>query len=212
MPEGHVVTAPADGVIRMVRDDSTRHGCGPDYAWDANYIIVDFENGTEALFLHMKAGSARVSVGQRVQRGEPLAEVGNSGWVCGTHLHFQIQQTCSSWWCPSIPANFTDVGAPERGTTLASNNCPDIIDTDTLIQAQQDQPDYPAHSENGKGGAPTPGQAGASTDPTSKLEITCSQSGNLAQIPNLILMFGALFAWNRYRKYKTLLQKPRQKS
>ncbi len=122
--EGELVTAPADGTIRMVRDDSTRHGCGSAYAWDANYVIVDFGDGTEALFLHMKAGTARVTPGQSVRRGEPLAEVGNSGWVCGTHLHFQFQKTCSSWWCPSIPASFTEAGDPDRGITLASNNCP----------------------------------------------------------------------------------------
>ncbi len=121
--EGTLVTAPADGVVRMVRDDSTSHGCASEFAWDANYVVLDLGAGLDALFLHLRAGSARVIAGQSVRRGEPLGEVGNSGWVCGTHLHFQLQQSCRSWWCPSVPATFFDAGDPTKGQRLVSKNC-----------------------------------------------------------------------------------------
>ncbi|MFU8802615.1 MAG: M23 family metallopeptidase, partial [Bradymonadaceae bacterium] len=121
--KGSVLTAPADGVVRMVRDDSTRFGCDPKYAWDANYVVLDFGTGYEALFLHLKAGSARVRAGQSVRAGEPIGEVGNSGWVCGTHLHFQIQETCSSWWCTSVEASFANVADSSRNARLTSQNC-----------------------------------------------------------------------------------------
>ena len=120
---GGVVTAPADGIVRMVKMDSTRHGCSSAYASDANYVVLDFGDGTEALFLHLKANSSRVSVGDQVRQGDPVAEVGNSGWICGTHLHFQIQQTCSSWWCQSVQASFQGAGDPLYPTTVTSNNC-----------------------------------------------------------------------------------------
>ena len=120
---GGVVTAPADGTIRMVKQDSTRHGCSQEYANDANYVVLDFGDGTEALFLHLRANSSRVSVGDQVQQGDPIAEVGNSGWVCGTHLHFQIQNSCSSWWCQSIQASFETHGDPLYPETVTSNNC-----------------------------------------------------------------------------------------
>lgn len=202
IPEGTVVTAPADGVIRMVRDDSTRHGCGPEFAWDANYVIVDFENGTEALFLHMKAGSARVTVGQTVQRGDALAEVGNSGWVCGTHLHFQIQETCDSWWCQSIPADFNNVGDPDRGATLASNNCPAPESTTETVVYKQDQFKNVENLDYGKGGVPTPQTYERDTKSSnSKLHVTCSQSGGLEQLPGFIVLLGATIGWNRCRKY-----------
>jgi len=125
--EGSVVTAPADGIVRMVRDDSTRFGCDPKFAWDANYVVLDFGTGHEALFLHLKAGSARVRPGQSVRAGEAIGEVGNSGWVCGTHLHFQIQETCASWWCPSVQATFADVSNASRGARLTSRNCPNEL-------------------------------------------------------------------------------------
>jgi hypothetical protein len=135
--DGSLVTAPADGVVRMVRDDSTRFGCDPKYAWDANYVVLDFGTGYEALFLHLKAGSVRVRPGQSVRAGEPIGEVGNSGWVCGTHLHFQIQKTCESWWCPSVPASFADVADASRNTRLTSQNCP--VEMACTVSSGQDR-------------------------------------------------------------------------
>lgn len=120
---GGEVVAPADGVVRRIKNDSTRYGCSRDYANDGNYVILDFGDGTEALFLHLRAGSITVQPGQQVSRGQKVGEVGNSGWICGTHLHFQIQQTCSSYYCQSIQANFNMYGDPGYGQRLESKNC-----------------------------------------------------------------------------------------
>lgn len=120
---GGEVVAPADGIIRRVKGDSTRYGCDSSYGNDGNYVVVDFGDGTEALFLHLKAGSITVTPGQQVRRGQKVGEVGNSGWICGTHLHFQLQQTCSSWYCQSIPASFIMFGDPSTGQRIESQNC-----------------------------------------------------------------------------------------
>lgn len=124
---GGEVAAPADGVIRSIRMDSTAYGCSSAYANDANYVVVEFGDGTEALFLHLQAGSSSLQVGDPVKQGDVVGEVGLSGWVCGAHLHFQIQQTCQSpWWCQSIASSFVDYGDPGLGATLMSNNCPPL--------------------------------------------------------------------------------------
>ncbi|MGE3675688.1 MAG: peptidoglycan DD-metalloendopeptidase family protein [Polyangiaceae bacterium] len=120
---GGEVSAPADGTVRMIRMDSNSYGCDSAYANDANYVIIAFGDGTEALFLHLQAGSSNLSVGQSVKRGDVVARVGNSGWICGTHLHFQIQQTCGSWWCQSLPSTFQNFGDPSLGTNITSDNC-----------------------------------------------------------------------------------------
>jgi cyanophycinase len=121
---GQAVSAPADGVVRRVRMDSTSGGCSSSYANDANYVVIDFQDGTEALLLHLQAGSSSLVEGQAVKQGDVVGAIGLSGWVCGAHLHFQIQTTCSSWWCQSIPASFVDFGDPGLGASLISNNCP----------------------------------------------------------------------------------------
>ncbi|MCA9618344.1 MAG: peptidoglycan DD-metalloendopeptidase family protein [Myxococcales bacterium] len=132
IPVGGDVAAPADGVVRLVRMDSTSGGCSSAYANDANYVVVDFGDGTEALFLHLQAGSTSLQVGDPVKQGDVVGKVGLTGWVCGAHLHFQIQQTCNSWWCQSIPSTFVDFGDPGVGTSLPSNNCPPLDPCDTL--------------------------------------------------------------------------------
>ncbi len=120
---GGEVVAPADGVVRAIRMDSSAYGCDSAFANSANYVVLDFGDGTEALFLHLQADSSSLSVGDPVLRGEVVARVGLSGWVCGAHLHFQIQETCGSWWCQSIPSEFEGIGDPELGTSIESDNC-----------------------------------------------------------------------------------------
>lgn len=129
---GGEVASPADGTVRRVRMDSTTGGCSSSYANDANYVVVDFGDGTEALFLHLQAGSTNLQMGDPVKQGDVVGRVGLTGWVCGAHLHFQIQQTCASWWCQSISSTFVDYGDPGYGASLASNNCPVLTACDDV--------------------------------------------------------------------------------
>ena len=128
LQDGDPVFAVAPGMIRATRDDSERYGCDQDFAEDANYVILDFEDGTEALYLHLQQGSLAVAPGDRVARGQFLGRVGKSGRICGfrdegVHLHFQVQEPCDHWYCTSIPARFDMLGDPFIGEQLASSNC-----------------------------------------------------------------------------------------
>lgn len=136
IPVGGEVAAPADGVVRLVRMDSTNGGCSSTYANDANYVVLDFGDGTEALFLHLQAGSSSLQVGDQVKQGDVVGAVGLTGWVCGAHLHFQIQETCPSWWCQSIASSFVGFGDPGLGTSMPSNNCPPLEPCASLDGAQ----------------------------------------------------------------------------
>ena len=77
-PKGAPVTAPADGIVRMV-DDLYFTG------WT---IILDHGHGLSSTFLHLD--EAFVEEGQRVRRGERLAAVGSSGRSTGPHLDWRI--------------------------------------------------------------------------------------------------------------------------
>lgn len=127
IPEGQEVAAPADGVVRLIKKDSTQGGCSSTFGNSANYVVLDFGDGTEALMMHLAPNSSQLEVGDLVKQGDIVGRVGLTGWVCGAHLHFQIQETCASWWCQSIPAAFVDYGDPTDGTSLISNNCPMAI-------------------------------------------------------------------------------------
>jgi len=124
LPVGTKVVAPADGVVRLIKMNSSQGGCNSAYANDANYVVIDFGDGTEALLMHLQHASSNLSVGQSVRQGDVVGRVGLTGWVCGAHLHFQIQNTCSSWWCQSHSASFVGIGNPGPGPSLHSDNCP----------------------------------------------------------------------------------------
>lgn len=55
-----------------------------------NAIVLDLGDGQFAYYAHLKPGSVRVKAGDRVKRGDFLAEIGNSGDARWPHLHFQI--------------------------------------------------------------------------------------------------------------------------
>lgn len=55
-----------------------------------NSVVLDIGNGQFAYYAHLKPGSLRVKVGDRVRRGQSLAKIGNSGDAREPHLHFQV--------------------------------------------------------------------------------------------------------------------------
>ena len=59
-------------------------------AGDGNHVIIKLGNGVFAAYAHLKPGSVRVRVGQRVRAGQVLGQLGNSGETSGPHLHFQL--------------------------------------------------------------------------------------------------------------------------
>lgn len=77
--EGSCIRAFADGTIGVV-GESTELG---------NYVTVNHRDGFSTLYAHCKRVTA--SAGQRVQCGDILAEVGQTGQATGPHLHFEMQ-------------------------------------------------------------------------------------------------------------------------
>jgi murein DD-endopeptidase MepM/ murein hydrolase activator NlpD len=60
--------------------------------WKNGYgmtVIIDHENGYKTLYAH--CSKYRVTEGQKVGKGERIADIGNTGRSYGSHLHFEIQ-------------------------------------------------------------------------------------------------------------------------
>ena len=54
-----------------------------------NYVVIDHGNGVVTLYAHMKEGSMSVKVGENVENGQQIGEVGNSGHSYGAHAHVE---------------------------------------------------------------------------------------------------------------------------
>ena len=55
-----------------------------------NSVVLELADGTYAAYGHLMTGSVLVRPGQRVRRGDRLAQVGNTGMSGAPHLHFQL--------------------------------------------------------------------------------------------------------------------------
>jgi hypothetical protein len=71
-----------------------------------NYLVIDHGNGEFSLYGHIKQGSARVKVGQRVKQGDPVAAIGASGSSMFPHLHYELQ-TGIDTESEGLPSTFT---------------------------------------------------------------------------------------------------------
>jgi hypothetical protein len=71
-----------------------------------NHIVLELDDGTFAVYAHLRRGSGRVSPGDRVASGEKIAECGNSGNTTQPHLHFQLQDRASTLVAAGVPVEF----------------------------------------------------------------------------------------------------------
>lgn len=112
---GREVRATADGLIAAVVDDqpddrkfdpSSIAEHGTMRVW-GNYVVIDHGNGEHSLYGHIRQGSSRVKVGQRVKRGDVVAAIGASGSSMFPHLHYELQ-TGIDTNSEGLPSTFHD--------------------------------------------------------------------------------------------------------
>ncbi|HEV7920365.1 MAG TPA: M23 family metallopeptidase, partial [Thermoanaerobaculia bacterium] len=98
---GAAVVAVADGVIARVVDgiaENVPQASGKFVpavpmtreTVSGNWLALTLKGNQYAFYAHLRPGSIRVKAGQRVRRGQVLAELGNSGNAVGPHLHFHV--------------------------------------------------------------------------------------------------------------------------
>jgi murein DD-endopeptidase MepM/ murein hydrolase activator NlpD len=81
-PIGTPVLASAEGTVIIARSSGWNGGYGL-------YVVVSHANGTQTLYSHLS--QVNVTVGSRVERGETIGRIGNTGKSTGPHLHFEVR-------------------------------------------------------------------------------------------------------------------------
>lgn len=82
------VLCPVSGTVRsstMITDKND-----PTWEW-GNYVRVDDADGSRLFFCHL--ASRAVSVGQKVNPGDKLGVMGNTGYSFGAHTHFEVRKS-----------------------------------------------------------------------------------------------------------------------
>ncbi len=108
MKEGVNVLSPFDGEVKALRnkvdDVSTRDAgkkaikgieCG-------NGVVIDSKD-TQVQLCHLKKGSVKVKVGQKIKTGDVIGQVGLSGMTEYPHLHISVRQKVSGKYKEADP-------------------------------------------------------------------------------------------------------------
>ena len=119
---GREILAPAAGTVAFARSDvpdNSRPGVieaerflslpDPLRAIGGNLVVIDHGNGEFSLLGHMMQGSVRVRTGDRVERGQVLGLVGNSGSSDAPHLHYHLMAGDTLFQSDGLPSRFENV-------------------------------------------------------------------------------------------------------
>jgi len=91
MPIGTDIYAAREGIVFEVASTNFRGGTDPERdGASANIVRIMHDDGTHAVYAHLNWNSIRVRPGDRVARGEYIADSGNTGFTTGPHLHFVV--------------------------------------------------------------------------------------------------------------------------
>jgi len=93
---GKPVIAVADGTVVGTRNDLNDQVPGalpaniPLDEADGNFVVLDIGSGLFVNYAHMRRGSVRVKLGDKVRRGDQIGDVGNTGNSLAPHMHLHV--------------------------------------------------------------------------------------------------------------------------
>jgi len=124
MPVGTDIFAARAGVVFDVAASNFRGGLDPERDGPAaNVVRILHDDGTYAIYAHLNTNTIRVQPGDRVDRGEYIADSGNTGFSSGPHLHFAVVRN-AGMRIESVPVTFLGANSnsvvPSAGMVLTA--------------------------------------------------------------------------------------------
>ena len=90
MPVGTSILAARGGLVITVVDCYNKSYNSVVGVSKANVIEIQHSDGEQTVYAHLKFGSIKVAVGERVRVGQKIAESGDTGYASYPHLHFGV--------------------------------------------------------------------------------------------------------------------------
>lgn len=104
MPVGTDIHAARGGLVVEIESREFRSGHDAGLGI-ANRVRILHDDGTFAIYAHLNRNSVRVRAGERVERGQYIADSGNTGYSSGPHLHFAVMRN-AGFEMQSVPVQF----------------------------------------------------------------------------------------------------------
>lgn len=104
MPIGTMIHAARGGTVVYLEE----HWPDGDGEWyHSNLVRIHHGDGTYALYAHLTTDGVLVEIGDTVNRGDPIALSGNSGYTLDfPHLHFHVAPCSFYENCGTVPVTF----------------------------------------------------------------------------------------------------------
>ena len=124
LPVGTDIFAARDGIVFAVEGSNYRGGLDTSRPGArANIVQILHDDGAYAVYAHLNRSSIRVRPGDRVQRGQYIADSGNTGFSTGPHLHFAVLRN-AGMRIESVPVVFQGQGGgsvrPSTGDVMTA--------------------------------------------------------------------------------------------
>jgi hypothetical protein len=87
---GTIICAARGGVVIDVMKESNIGGLNDkENHW--NYVIIQHNDGSTAIYGHLQQHGALVNIGDSISQGQDIGLSGNTGYSAFPHLHFQVK-------------------------------------------------------------------------------------------------------------------------
>ena len=106
----NVIASASGTVIKVDNNCASARGC---------YVKIDHGNNIYTLYQHLAKGTTTVSVNDKVQQGQVIAKLGNTGVGTGPHLHFEVYVGGASTSNRVDPLTYVD---PDNPRPVASSS------------------------------------------------------------------------------------------
>ena len=102
-----------------------------------NFVVIDLGNSEYVFLAHLKLGSIRVKIGDKVQPGQRIGKCGNSGNSPIPHLHIHMQTTPELFKGEGLPLQFQNLLVDKKFVSATELERGQIVSDKT--------PDNPTH-------------------------------------------------------------------
>jgi murein DD-endopeptidase MepM/ murein hydrolase activator NlpD len=113
MKRGSKICAAREGIVIRVKEDGDRGGLKRKYRAYGNYVIIQHSDSSRAGYWHLQKDGALVDVGDTVQKGQPIAVSGKTGYSFMPHLHFLVWSSDSRRQWRQIATRFATAKGPK---------------------------------------------------------------------------------------------------